>query len=362
MNCEIEPLRVLPTPGPHPCGLAWDGSALWYSDGDTCRISRLDPETGAVWQEHQLDAAQHPVRTGLAYWEGMLYQVAGRPKSLVRIDPATGKAEVLRPLGEDVCGIDGRGPVLYLLRKRLGILEAQEWGSGVVLGTWPATATPGGLTLVGGQCVWADAESVAIRVWDGDGREASTAPQIVGGQPTGLAWGAGRLFVNDYENRQIRVFTWPERATPTFPAVDAGVIRLDARETVWTRAELAAALAPSLFHPTEADLDTLLGKYQAWPHALYGLPEAGRLIGVVGVDFRDAGLVEISHLAVEASRRGQGRGRKVVESVQRAVAPRVCWLTTDEDAVGFYRRLGFVVHSLGERYPGRERFLAVSSQ
>ncbi len=362
MIAEVRSVRVWPTPGPHPCGLAWDGSALWYSDGDTHRVSRLDPRTGDVLQEHQLDATQHSVRTGLAYRDGMLYQVAGRPKSLVRIDPATGAAEGLRPLGEDVCGIDGRGPVLYLLRKRLGILEAQEWGSGVVLGTWPSTATPGGLTLVGGQCVWADVQSGAIRVLDGDGREASTAPQVVGGQPTGLAWGAGRLFVNDYENRQIRVFAWPERATPTFPAVDSGVMRIDARETVWTRTELAAALAPSLFHPTDADLDTLLDEYYGWPHALYALAEAGAIQGVVGVDLRDPGLVEISHLAVEASCRGQGRGRRLVETIQRAVAPRVCWLTTDEDAVGFYRRLGFVVHSLGERYPGRERFLAVSSQ
>lgn len=359
MTAEMEPVRVLPTPGPHPCGLAWGGSGLWYSDGDTHRVSRLDPRKGAVLQEHQLDAARHPVRTGLAYRDGMLYQVAGRPKSLVRIDPATGQAEVLRPLGEDVCGIDARGLVLYLLRKGLGLLEAQEWGSGLVLGTWPATATPGGLTLVGGQCVWADAESGAIRVFDGGGPEGSTVPQVVGEQPTGLAWGAGRLFVNDYENRQIRVFAWPERATPTFPAVDSGVMRVDVRDTVWTRAELAAALAPSLFHPTDADLDNLLAEYQRWPHALYALAGAGGLQGVVGVDLRDPGLVEISHLAVDASHRGEGLGRRLVEAVRRGVAPRVCWLTTDEDAVRFYRRLGFMVHSLGERYPGRERFLAV---
>ncbi len=63
---EVYPVRVLPTPGTHPCGLAWHGGGLWYSDGDTHRVSRIDPETGAVLQEPQLDAARHPVRTGLA--------------------------------------------------------------------------------------------------------------------------------------------------------------------------------------------------------------------------------------------------------------------------------------------------------
>ena len=310
-------------------------------------------------RQHQLDAARHPVRTGLAYREGMLYQVAGHPKSLVRIDPATGQADALRPLGEDVCGIDARGPVLYRLRRGLAILEAQEWGSGVVLGTWPATATPGGLTLAGGRCVWADVQSGTIHELGWNGGEGAGARQVVGGKPTGLAWGAGSLFVNDHESRKIRVFVWPALPTPTFPAIDSGVVRVDARETAWTRAELAAALAPSLFRPSDAALDNLLNEYQRWPHALYVLAEAGRIVGVAGVTLRDPGLVEISHLAVEASRRREGRGRRLMGAVQRALAPRVCWLTTDDDAVGFYRRLGFVVRSLGERYPGRERFLAV---
>lgn len=362
MICEMQPVRALPAPGAHPCGLAWDGSALWYSDGDTHRLSRLDPETGAVLQEHQLDAAQYPVRPGLAYRQGLLYQVAGRPKSLVHVDAATGDAQDLRLLGEDVCGMAGEGLVLYLLRRGPGLLEAQEWGSGVVLGRWPTTATPGALALVKGRCVWVDVPSGALHVFDGGALEDSTAREAIGGPPAAMAWGAGRLFVSDGAGRQIRVFAGPALPTPMLPAVDAGLVRLDAREMLWTRAEIAAALAPSLFEPTEADLDQVLNEYQAWPHALYGLAEAGRLVGVVGLDFRDPGLVEISHLAVEASHRGEGRGRRLVESVQRAVASRVCWLTTDDDAVGFYRRLGFAVHSLGERYPGRERFLALRSR
>jgi hypothetical protein len=33
--------------------------------------------------------------------------------------------------------------------------------------------------------------------------------------------------------------------------------------------------------------------------------------------------------------------------------------TTDSDAVGFYRRSGFKIESLGEQYPGVERFRCV---
>ena len=42
-----------------------------------------------------------------------------------------------------------------------------------------------------------------------------------------------------------------------------------------------------------------------------------------------------------------------LEKPERVVAE------TDEEAVDFYRSLGFVVHSLGEQYPGIERFRCV---
>ncbi|MHB0886723.1 MAG: GNAT family N-acetyltransferase, partial [Bacillota bacterium] len=69
-----------------------------------------------------------------------------------------------------------------------------------------------------------------------------------------------------------------------------------------------------------------------------------------------AGAVEIRHLAVAPGRRGRGLGREMVFAL-----PTVCTCLdvvaeTDHDAVGFYRRIGFSLESLGELYPGTERF------
>ena len=350
-------LRTFPAPGPHPCGLAWDGRALWYSDGETSRLSQLNSETGAVLAEHQM--VDQPVRGGLTFRAGRLYQVAGHPKQLVQVDPDSGHTDVLRVLGEDVCGIDGPGAVLYLLRKGVGTLEAQEWGSGVVLGTWPATAAPGGLTLVGDSAVAADLGRGTLQAFSGGGWLAP--PVAVGGRPTGLAWGAGRLFASDFAAREIRVYQWPAAAPRGgLTGPDWGLEMVDAASG-WDLRQVAAILADALFQPTAAELDALLEEYQRWPHLLLGVRERDRVVGVVGVDLRDPGLVEISHVAVRPEDRGRGIGRKLVEAVRRGAAPRACWLMTDEDAAPFYRRVGLVVQSVGERHPGRERFVVVGA-
>ncbi len=78
--------RSIPSPGMHLCGLAWDGNALWHSDGDTHTIYQLDPKSGQITRE--LSCAD--VRTSLCYENGFLWQVAGRPKRILKIDPSDG--------------------------------------------------------------------------------------------------------------------------------------------------------------------------------------------------------------------------------------------------------------------------------
>ncbi|MNY68257.1 hypothetical protein D3C86_2059900 [compost metagenome] len=51
---------------------------------------------------------------------------------------------------------------------------------------------------------------------------------------------------------------------------------------------------------------------------------------------------------------GFGRGMllEIIEDMQ----PTRITAETDEEAVQFYRNVGFVISSLGEKYPGVERF------
>lgn len=66
---EIDPatwtvLRVLPTPGPRPHGLAFDGPSLWHNDGDLHACFRYDLATNRVVERLQF-ADRDPLSHGL---------------------------------------------------------------------------------------------------------------------------------------------------------------------------------------------------------------------------------------------------------------------------------------------------------
>ena len=79
-------------------------------------------------------------------------------------------------------------------------------------------------------------------------------------------------------------------------------------------------------------------------------------MGVVGYTVRDADVV-ILHIATRSDLRRFGIGRRMLDAV-RVAEPghRRVSAETDSDAVGFYLANGFSAESLGEKYPGVERF------
>jgi ribosomal protein S18 acetylase RimI-like enzyme len=64
----------------------------------------------------------------------------------------------------------------------------------------------------------------------------------------------------------------------------------------------------------------------------------------------------LTALAVDAHLRGRGIGRAVVDAVMANLDVDRLDAETDGEAVGFYRSCGFDVTSLGQKYPGVERF------
>lgn len=82
-QAALKPIRSFESPGTHLCGLAWDGTHLWYSNGDTNTLYRLDKQTGRI-----LATWPYPeVRTGLAFQGEQLWQVAGHPHRPTLIFP-----------------------------------------------------------------------------------------------------------------------------------------------------------------------------------------------------------------------------------------------------------------------------------
>jgi ribosomal protein S18 acetylase RimI-like enzyme len=79
-------------------------------------------------------------------------------------------------------------------------------------------------------------------------------------------------------------------------------------------------------------------------------------VGLVGFVVGDSE-VTLLHIATAESVRRRGIGRRLVDAVHESVDHRLRVVAeTDHAAIAFYQALGFTVESLGEKYPGVERF------
>ncbi|WP_053367875.1 GNAT family N-acetyltransferase [Bacillus sp. FJAT-27245] len=90
---------------------------------------------------------------------------------------------------------------------------------------------------------------------------------------------------------------------------------------------------------------------------LYGFELNGELVGCIGVEVINSIECVLKHIAVSPNHRNTGIGTKMLNNISN-IFPFVT-AETDKDAVGFYSKYGFKILSLGEKYPGVERFKCV---
>ena len=119
--------------------------------------------------------------------------------------------------------------------------------------------------------------------------------------------------------------------------------------------EERAVLALAMGNPSEARLIELLASYRDLPERqLWRAGVAGRAVGVMGTHIESEGTVRVGHIAVAPAEQGRGFGRGMLEALMQQGLRIV--LETDSNGSDFYRACGFAVTSLGEKYPGVERF------
>ncbi|MEC0110494.1 GNAT family N-acetyltransferase [Paenibacillus taichungensis] len=92
---------------------------------------------------------------------------------------------------------------------------------------------------------------------------------------------------------------------------------------------------------------------------LDGYEDEGQLIGLIGYESTGTSEITIHHIAVLPENRFKNYGRGMISQVLAKYNPDRLIAETDVEAVEFYRNTGFVVYSLGELYPGVERFRCV---
>ncbi|MGN7355934.1 GNAT family N-acetyltransferase [Paenibacillus sp. SAF-054] len=122
--------------------------------------------------------------------------------------------------------------------------------------------------------------------------------------------------------------------------------------------EVAELFSYAVF-PDDQSVEKTIQAYEsneAWK--LVGYEDGELLVGLTGYE-KSGNEIILQHIAVIPENRGLGYGRGMILEIMTDEKPERVVAETDEEAVDFYRSLGFVVHSLGEQYPGIERFRCV---
>ncbi|RAP73584.1 GNAT family N-acetyltransferase [Paenibacillus montanisoli] len=89
---------------------------------------------------------------------------------------------------------------------------------------------------------------------------------------------------------------------------------------------------------------------------LLGYESEDEIIGLIGYHDAGGGTIEIDHISVDPAERYKGYGRGMILELLELEKPSTLQAETDEEAADFYRSSRFTVESLGEKYPGTERF------
>ncbi|MBD0380794.1 GNAT family N-acetyltransferase [Paenibacillus sedimenti] len=120
--------------------------------------------------------------------------------------------------------------------------------------------------------------------------------------------------------------------------------------------QIQELLGYSVF-PDPEDLDSTIELYKNDSELLlFGYESEGVMVGIIGFRLNGSNEMTLTHLAVEPESRGVGFGRGIILEIIEEAKPARIVAETDEEAVEFYRNIGFVINSLGEVYPGVERF------
>jgi ribosomal protein S18 acetylase RimI-like enzyme len=123
--------------------------------------------------------------------------------------------------------------------------------------------------------------------------------------------------------------------------------------------ELLEILAESVFEPTMERLKSKADNYMSNPLvSIYALNQNGKNIGIIVLKTINSRQIEILNFAVKSDMQKSGVGRKLINYCSRAFKADSIIAETDDDAVGFYKKVGFIVHPLGDKYGvGIDRYL-----
>ena len=119
--------------------------------------------------------------------------------------------------------------------------------------------------------------------------------------------------------------------------------------------EILTLLAPSIYNPTPERLKHRAEKYSADKNIfVYACKKDGIYVGIVVFGTKND-TAEILDIAVKPEYRKNGIGKRLVEFILNQFPVDTITAETDKDAIGFYKKCGFTITSVGE-VCGTERY------
>jgi len=195
-------VKVLPTPGPNPTGLAFDGKFLWLADNRLDQIFKMDPQSGKVIKSFA-SPGFHP--EGLA-WDGQyLWHVDAEEKRVYCLDPEKGMAlKTLESNSEDPRDLAWDGKNLWMTDVKNKTLLCVSPIDGMMIQQFPAPGNePTGLEYDGKYLWITDRTADRIYLVDPVTGWCLSSIRSYGPFPAGLAWDGQFLWNVDYENEEI---------------------------------------------------------------------------------------------------------------------------------------------------------------
>jgi ribosomal protein S18 acetylase RimI-like enzyme len=122
-------------------------------------------------------------------------------------------------------------------------------------------------------------------------------------------------------------------------------------------------LALAVGRPEPDYLQKLLDRfYSTEGHTLFLTLDNQKIIGIIGVDNTAAPYGWITHIAVHQDYQKRGIGESIINQATDALALTSVGLETDQDALYFYRAIGFTCVEVYSQWPGVHRYRCTRGQ
>ena len=108
------------------------------------------------------------------------------------------------------------------------------------------------------------------------------------------------------------------------------------------------------YKATEEKVNNILMEYNENRNKiLFGYFLDKKIIGIIGVEENTKNnIIEILHFGIYEKYRNKNYGTKLMDYIRNKYSEKTLYLTTDDDAIGFYKKYGYKITEYYKEYNG----------